>query len=455
MGGEHRAGLIPRQEVVLEEGAPLSGRAGSDEAGTLAVHPLRARILAEVHARPSTPIEVPRRILHFGFLTDHWAAAKDRAAFEAFCLARACPAPPADAKHHRVELPPATLRWEHHGEFATYTWEFPAEENQPPFRPGPNELAHPMRLLPQPGPMLVSVDLHILPEKTVGETFRHLFGATQLAAADIEEGAARAATDFHQDAFGFVRILVLDRKLAPVQAGALVQRLLEIETYRTLALLGLPEAQDQIPSIRRIETELPLLMNEMRNAAGVEANRHLLDRLTGLSADLEAGAARGLFRFGATRAYAEILEARLASLGERALGGLPTFASFLSRRLAPAIHTCAATQVRQENLSRKLARAAQLLRTRVEIELESQNNDVLQKMNMRARMQLRLQQMVEGLSIIALTYYISAIFHLVFEGAHTRVVSLDPTLATAIVVPFAFLFAALMLRRIRKHFEEE
>jgi uncharacterized membrane-anchored protein len=439
-----------------EEGLSVSARSGLEDNGAFAVHPARARVLAEVHARPFMPIEPPRRILHFGFMTDHWAAAKDRAAFEAFCLARACPAPLPDAKHHRVELSPALLRWEHHGEFTTYTWEFPGDDGgQAPFRPGPNEFAHLMRLLPAPGPMLVAVDLHILPEKAVGDGFRHLFGPAQLAASDVEDGGARIATDFHQDAFGFVRILVLDRKLAPAQAGALVQRLLEIETYRTLALLGLPEAQDLIPSIRRIETELPLLMNKMRESQGFDANKHLLDRLTALSADLEAGAARGLFRFGATRAYDELVGARIESLGERPFGALPTLAAFLSRRLTPAIHTCASTQARQENLSRKLSRAAQLLRTRVEIELESQNNDVLHKMNDRARMQLRLQQMVEGLSIAALTYYISAIFHLIFAGVHTRVAWLDPTVATALVVPVAFVVAAFSVRRIRKHFEEK
>jgi uncharacterized membrane-anchored protein len=264
----------------------VSSGSGSENSGAFVLHPARTRVLAEVHARPFMPIEPPRRILHFGFVTDHWAAAKDRAAFEGFCLARGCPAPLPDAKHHRIELSPAVLCWECHGEFTTYSWEFSAEESHPPFRPGPNDFANYMRLVPQPGPLLVAVDLHILPESSVCDTFRHLFGPTQLAASEVEEA----------------RIAVLNRNLLPPQAGALVQRLLEIETYRTLALLGLPEAQDLIPSIRRIETELPFLMNEIRESKGIDANKHLLDRLTGLSADLEAGTARGLFRFGATRA---------------------------------------------------------------------------------------------------------------------------------------------------------
>ncbi|HEY5226596.1 MAG TPA: DUF3422 family protein, partial [Methylovirgula sp.] len=129
------------------------------------MHPERGRVLSEVHARPLMPIEAPRRVLHFGFMTDHWAAAKDRAAFEEFCIARARPAPAPDAKHHRIEVPPAILRWEHHGEFTTYTWEFPSpaqpgnEHGYTPFWPGPDELSNLMHLLPQPGPLLIAVDL--------------------------------------------------------------------------------------------------------------------------------------------------------------------------------------------------------------------------------------------------------------------------------------------------------
>lgn len=434
----------------------MSARDIPGDRTAFSAHPERGRVLAEVHARPLMPVETPRRFLHFGFMTDHWAAAKDRAAFEAFCLARARPAPMADAKHHRIDVPPAVLRWEHHGEFTTYTWEFPSPANsgetkgRTPFWPGPDELSNLMHLLPQPGPLLVAADLHLLPERAVGEGYQNLFAATQLAASDVEEGMARIATDFHPDAFGFVRILVLDRKLAPAQAGALVQRLLEIETYRTLALLGLPQARELAPVIRRIETELPLLMNEMRQSEGLESNKHLLDRLTTLAADLEAGAAHSLFRFGATRAYHELMTHRLAAIEEQPLSGVPTFAAFLSRRLAPAIHTCASIEVRQDNLSRKLARAAQLLRTRVDIALESQNANVLRKMNDRSRMQLLLQQTVEGLSIVVLTYYLTSIFHIAFAGIHKRVAWLDPAIATAIALPFAFIVVALLIRRIRK-----
>jgi len=420
------------------------------------VHPMRGRVLAEVHARPFLPIERPERILHFAFMTDHEEAEKARDALAAFCIERAVLAPPPGAKHHRIELSPAVLRWEHHGEFMTYTWEFPqdypkaarAGDAEPAaFRPGADELISVMRNLPQPGPLLVEIDLQFMPEAQVGESWPKLFGPGQLVASEVLDGAAIIATDFLPDAFGFIRMLVLDRRLTSVEAGALVQRLLEVETYRTLALLGLPRAQELGPEIRRIETELPRLVRQMRDKQGFEASRELLDRLTALAAELEAGAAKSLYRFGATRAYHELMSLRLDALGEQALPNLPTFAAFLARRLTPAIRTCASTEARQDNLSSKLARAAQLLRTRVNVELESQNRDLLSKMGERVDLQVKMQQAVKWISFAASTYYIAAILHLLFEGIHQKVAAFDPLLATAIAIPLTVIVVAWVLRR--------
>ena len=123
------------------------------EGARLAAHPLRAAVLGEVHARPFTPIETPRRILHFAFDTAGERAAADRAAFAAFCKGRGLAALQASDKQHRVALGGSVLRWEQHSEFTTYTWELPAEAPEAaPFHPSAATLASPMASLPQPGP---------------------------------------------------------------------------------------------------------------------------------------------------------------------------------------------------------------------------------------------------------------------------------------------------------------
>jgi uncharacterized membrane-anchored protein len=424
-------------DVTINDGARLSP------------HPLRAAVLGEVHARPFTPIETPRRILHFAFDTAGEAAKRDRAALADFCRRRGLEPLQEAAKHHRVVLGGTTLRWEQHSEFTTYTWEMAAPDSAP-FHPAAAALAAPMASLPQPGPLLVALDLHLMAETEKTIAPGPLFDRASLAVAENAEGDALFATDFQADANGFVHILVVDRGLSPERAGALVQRIVEIETYRTLALLGLPQAQALTPSINRIETRLAEVTEEMRRTEKLVDNHRLLDELTELAAELEAGAAASLFRFGASRAYNEIVQLRLATIGERKVEAFPTWTSFLARRMAPAMRTCITTEARQTDLSEKLARAANLLRTRVDVELERQNRDLLKSMNERTRLQLRLQTTVEGLSVAAVSYYVVGLFGYLAKGVQDEGVPINVTLATALFVPVAVLAIWWVVRRIRR-----
>jgi uncharacterized membrane-anchored protein len=425
---------------------------GDGRGSRLEPHPLRAAILGEVHARPFTALTTPARVLHFAFDTPGERAIADRAALVDLCRRRELTAPKASDKHLRVTLGATILRWEQHSEFTTYTWELPAEPGAAAFHPGAASLASPMTLVPQPGPLLAAIDLHLLADAAHERAApERLFQRASLAVAENSDGTALYATDFQADPAGFVRILVVDRGLGAERAGALVQRLIELETYRTLALLGLPKAQQLAPSINRIERRLAEVMDEIRRADDLADNRRLLNELTALAAELESGAAHSLFRFGASRAYDEIVKLRLQTIGERKVGGLPTWSSFLARRMAPAMRTCVTTEERQANLSRKLARAANLLRTRVDVEQERQNQELLQSMNTRTRLQLRLQATVEGLSVAAISYYVVGLFGYLVKGAHdSGLVHVEPNLATATFVPFAVLFIWWLVRRIRK-----
>jgi uncharacterized membrane-anchored protein len=411
-------------------------------------------VLGEVHARPFTPIEPPHRLLHFAFDTAGESAQADRTALNNFVSRCGLASLKPTDKQLRVVLDRTVLRWEQHSEFTTYTWELPSEVltgDALPFQPPASALAGPMAALPQPGPVLVALDLHLLAAGDGRPLLERLFDRNSLAVAETSDGKAVFASDFHTDPAGFVRILVLDRGLGAEGTGALVQRLIELETYRTLALLGLPEAQRLSPAIGRIERRLSEVTEEMRRTADLVDNHRLLDDLTALAAELEAGAAASLFRFGASRAYSEIVQLRLQTIGERKVGDFPTWSSFLARRMAPAMRTCVTTAERQENLSRKLARAANLLRTRVDVEVEQQNRDLLKSMNERTRLQLRLQTTVEGLSVAAISYYVVALFGYLVKAAHDAgVLRIEPSYATATFVPLAMLGIWVVVRRISR-----
>jgi uncharacterized membrane-anchored protein len=137
-------------------------------------------------------------------------------------------------------------------------------------------------------------------------------------------------------------------------------------------------------------------------------------------------------------------------VGVRKVVGFPTWSSFLARRMQPAMRTCITTEERQATLSEKLARAANLLRTRVDVEMERQNRDLLKSMNERTRLQLRLQTTVEGLSVAAVSYYVVGLFGYLMKGLHDEGVPVDISLATALFVPVAVLAIWFVVRRIRR-----
>jgi uncharacterized membrane-anchored protein len=412
----------------------------------LTPHPLRAQVLAELHARPFTPVATPSRLLRFGFTTDAEAASAATTALIAFCEQRGIAPPRPEARHFSTDLSEGRLRFERHNEFVTYTWEFPAGTDA--FEPAGDVLGRAMALVPQPGPLIVAIDMHVVPANRAPD-FAAAFAGANIVASEVEDERALIATDFLPDAHGFVRILIVDKQLTPISTGALAQRLLEIETYRTLALLGLPEAQRCLPIIERIDAQLPVLMRDVQDGSGFDTNRALLDRLTALAAEVEAQAAETSFRFGATRAYDELVALRIEAIKENHLPHHSTLASFLSRRMAPAMRTCVTVEKRLTDLSEKIARLAELLRTRVDIELESQNALQLRQMGERVRLQLRLQQTVEGLSIAAITYYVASVFHLIFDGLHVRGWPVEPTVATALMLPFIFVAVAFTIWRVR------
>lgn len=434
-----------------------SGTVRLGAAGTsLAVHAERGATLDELHSRPFTRLRTPCRVVHFAFVTGEAEARRDLQSLRDFCRRHGVPPPAEGARYHRARIGEVGLRWERHSEFTTYTLDVaaaPAEELFPREDCAALALA---AALPQPGPVMVASRLALLPEGGADKVVQRLFDPASLCVSEVKAGDGLIAGDFRADEDGFTRFLVEDRALGAERAGRTVQRLLEIETYRSMALLGLFEAQRTSPFVQRVEAELTDVTGSMMRAGALDDNRALLARLTALAAELEAQAARSSYRFGASRAYGEILQQRLVSIGETPYQRYSMCQQFLARRMNPAMRTCQTTEERLEGLSEKLARTATLLRTRVDIELESQNRDLLQAMNERARMQLRLQQTVEGLSVAAVSYYIVGLIAYLARGGEYAGLPLNATLLTAAAAPVVILTLAYLVYRIRRvHSEAE
>ncbi|MGF6313555.1 MULTISPECIES: DUF3422 family protein [unclassified Bradyrhizobium] len=419
---------------------------------TFTPHPQRNAVLGEVHARPFTRLVSPFSVIHFAFLAQGEAATSDRCRFIDFCLERNLPPPEQSAKLHQIVIGPATLRWEQHSEFTTFTWIWTnancsAAHQFDKVDGTVRSLIHALR---QTGQLLVAIRLEVEQDASPTRRAEQVFDKNSLAMVATKSGAGVAASDFRVDEKGFTKILVCDLGLTPHDLGALVQRLLEIETYRPLALLGLSAALELAPSVDRIDRRLVEALEKMQSGEGLQFNNHLLAELTALAASFERGATGSLFRFGASRAYNELVQSRLSIIEGNDVSGYPTWSSFLARRMAPAMRTCATVEDRQATLSVKLARAADLLRTRVDVEIEQQNRDLLQAINERARQQLRLQCTVEGLSVGAIGYYVVSLFSYLAKGAHDVGLRVEPSFLTAAFVPIAVGVIWLVSYNVRK-----
>jgi len=241
-----------------------------------------------------------------------------------------------------------------------------------------------------------------------------------------------------------------------------VQRVLEIETYRMMALLGLPHAQQATPILNMIEGQLATLTATMVNAdqalahassagdAEADGEQALLSTITGLAARMEKLSLDNSYRFSASQAYFRLVNARIEELREIRIEGFPTVDEFMDRRLTPAMNTCEAIARRQEALAGRIAHTNDLLRTRVGIVQERQNRQILQSMNARAAQQLRLQQAVEGLSVVAISYYLAGLFNYVGKAAKVAGWPINPDVSTGLLIPLIAAGVWLGLRRMHK-----
>lgn len=404
-------------------------------------HPQRIALHNEIHARPPEAIQVPVALSRVVMLCD---AEQRAASWEHIAqLARDhhLPTPDAGSTHVRLDLGIYRVRWEMHTEFCTWTFvrRFSAEnfgEQQPDTA---------IAVVPQswlarlPGQALANLHIWVLEKTSIAPdslTRNVLFDDTLVASA-VNENCTEVYTDFmiHND--GFTRMVVLaGEKIPPRRLGRLVRRLLEIETYRMAALLGFPAARTVSPALARTENELAELAHAIRSASHKEEPA-LLDRLTRLAGEIESQHAATYSRFSASAAYFELLDKRIAEIGETRLGGLQTIGEFMNRRLAPARSTCEWAARRQDLLSQRVSRVSNLLRTRVEIEQQQSSQALLATMNKRQDIQIRLQSTVEGLSVAAISYYIVGLISYLAKGANKYGIwPLSAELTAAVAIPF-------------------
>jgi uncharacterized membrane-anchored protein len=419
----------------------------------LTQHPQRAELHNEVHARPPEALTGALSIAHVVMLADAAQRAQSRAHLARLLRDHHLTPPDEQTTHLRVDFGSLRLRWELHTEFVTWTFTM----NVPVGTHHPRLPASAINAVPQdwlgglPGQCLCSLNLWVFAERgSVGDVFvTEMLNEQTLVGSSVADQQAQVYTDFAIHADGSSRILLFADELQPRRLGRLVQRILEIETYRMAALLGLPAARQAGEALGSAEGELAALAQAIRSAER-DAEPALLDRLTRLAGEVESQHAATHSRLSASSAYFELLDQRIAQISEARLNGLQSIAEFMDRRLTPARKTCEWAAKRQDSLSQRVSRMSNLLRTRVEIEQQQSSQALLEAMNRRQDLQLKLQATVEGLSVAAITYYIVGLVSYLAKGAQKIGWPMSPETTAALAIPFVAISIWWSLRRLHR-----
>lgn len=417
-------------------------------------HELRYVMANELHARPFPRLTAPSRCAYLAIKHPNDAASRDRGLDRAHLVdlldrfGAAHPQP--GATHFTSALGRNVLKWESHTEFVTYSV-FSEGMMDRPFDGRAFDVFPEDWLAGAPGQRITSALIPIETMASGEETVAKLndwFEGESLAASYVVDRAVVIASDFRIDPAGHLRMAVfVDPRTGPSRTGRIVQRLCEIETYKTMSMLGLVMARDLNARLTPIERDLFATVEDLREAVALP--EQTLDALLKIAAELENLSTRTGFRFGATGAYEAIVHQRINVLREERFDGRQTFGEFMMRRFDPAMRTVKSAEKRLEQLNQRAIRAGELLRTRVDVERQAQNQRVLESMDRRADLQLRLQETVEGLSVVAISYYALNLALYLF-GPLGEEAGLSKTGLAAMLTLPVVLLVWFLIRRIRR-----
>lgn len=417
-------------------------------------HPLRLALHDEINAHPYELLHSPAQVTYLAYLVDEQDRAREAAQVEALCRQFGQQPPAAGTRACRIVADPLRIKIERHEEFTRYTiiqsGPFAAPFAAPAVCRLPAEW-----IAAIPGKLLVAANAAIVPATTdfqtaAPESAAPHFDGGRLIGSGLANGALTAYTDFRIHEDGFSRWLVFDHCNDPNQVGRTLQRLLEIETYRMLALLAVPIVRQLRPELRVRDRQLVELTGAV--AGGSEkTDEELLEDLTRLAADIENLVSCHQYRFDATRAYFGLVASRIGQLREVKLGELATLSGFMNRRLEPMRESCESSMRWLNTLANRVANASQMLRTRTDVRREQMNHQLLAALNRRSGLQLRLQQTVESLSLAAITYAGASLLGILAGALFKRgLFPFDEPTMQAIAIPLVFVGVYLMTQSIRE-----
>ncbi len=419
-------------------------------------HPLLESLYDEMHSRPYQVIPCPAHLTHFVILSDDAEKAQQFEHLQRLFAFFDQEVPVEDKSNLQFETPTFRVRREVHLEFSAFTFVNLAVTDLLPFEQ--------TGLTPLPEgwleslPGMVMANFHLAlqsidkQDQGLLAKAKQSFEGKRLVGSNPQHGAARVWTSFQLHSDGFGRFLIGNDSMSDSQIGRLTQRIIEIETYRMLTLMALPLARDNGKDLEAMDSQLVTLTHQLACLDGF-SEQGILGQLTAMAAQVEAARARTAFRYSATFAYYELVLKRLDELREDEVSGHLTLSEFITRRLTPAVNTCRSVNERLESLSTRIDRVSDMMRTKVELSIQEQNQQLLTSMDRRSRIQLMMQHTVEGLSVAAISYYSIGLVKYIIEATGTGQLPLSKPQLVGWSVPVIIGTVWFFTRRVHRRFK--
>lgn len=417
------------------------------------LHPLRETLYNELHIRPFHKVETPQLITHLVACCNNREELEQ--SFELLCeLCRRYEVnqPQTDTVVYHQNFGDFDIQWERHVEFYSLTIMQPSPAPGEAFEYTAIDLLPSDWLRKLSGQMIAAFHLLIDDQKLDYEqgSLTRNFEGHSVMVSDVYEGKAQVYTAFKLHGDGHGRFIIRNKELNSSQIGQLARRLMDLETYRLLALISLPIAKRIAPQLMDMDKQLADILTVLTDLETTKSERELLEKLTKVEAKLETYRAETNHRFSATRAYHQLVKDRLEGIKEKQIEGYLSIGEFINRRLNPALRTCESVQTWMDDLSKRIERSSDLMRTRVNLNLQEQNRSQLTAMNRRSKLQFRLQETVEGLSIAAISYYAIGLLSYFFSGLPLKQWQLDKNVLLACCIPIVVVTIWYVTRRIKR-----
>jgi len=421
-------------------------------------HPQHLELHQEIHARPYPKISAPCTISHIAFFHDNKEVANEYQCINELAKIFHVNGISEGTNSYFQEFEHFNLRWENHREFSSITIIRPMTDPLPV-----NSTA--LDMFPEgwlenfPGEVISASNISISSEFNEKVVETHLGKRPSIASQLIDEQFT-VWSSLHLDSRGFTRFYICEntqhnKNIGQKQLGRIVVKIVEIETYRQMALLALPLAKEIAPQASRLGQQCAGILENMTKIDSPTDERVLLQELTGIAAEVEKLRASTSYRFSATHAYAELVNSKIEELDEERVERKDMFGDFVHRRFMPAIRTCKSVQEQLESLSRRLTRASDLLRTIVDQTIAEQNQKLLESMNRRSHLQLRLQQTVEGLSVAAISYYLISLLKIFLHGVNGQLFHFNEDFVLTISAPVVLVTIYIIVRNMKKHYVDK